>query len=74
MVDAKCNWTKPPFATLRVTAVEVVRRDELRGPDATADGFESVREMLDWLDHAYGELAEFTRISFEVVDVDLSGT
>ena len=37
-----------------------------RGRDATADGFESVREMLDWLDGAYGPLDEFTRISFVV--------
>ena len=75
LVTARCQWNAPPFAYLRVTAVERVERDLLTGLDAHLDGFDSLDEMLDFMDRTYGCLESCVRVSFELTEAPaLSGT
>ena len=69
-VDAKCNWTKPPFARLRITEVRALRASELTEADARLDGFETVEQMRDFLRELYGEVDELVRISWVVLSAE----
>lgn len=66
-VDCYCRWGQPPFARLKVTSVDRVRRLDLRAADAHADGFATKREMLDFIDATYGVALRLYRIKFEVI-------
>jgi len=65
-VQATCRWGDPPFARLLVTRVDRVVRSRLTRADAQADGFETLRDLLDFLDDTYGTVGVLWRISFEV--------
>lgn len=65
-VACYCRWGESAFATVRVTRVTTIRRDQLRKADATADGFVSKVAMLAYIDGLYGRLPRFARVEFEL--------
>lgn len=66
VIAATCVWTDPPFAHLRVTAVEAVGIGDLTDGIARDDGFESAVELRKELAALYPGLETLTRICFEV--------
>lgn len=68
LVDAKCVWGAPPFATLKITRVTEVHYWDLTDEDARADGFNDLHDMRKWLDETYPLVENFVRIDFEVVE------
>jgi hypothetical protein len=70
VIQARCRWSEPPFATLRVLDVERVPRQQLVEADALADGFTSLDAMLRFLDDTYGQIEQFVRITFQLEEVD----
>jgi hypothetical protein len=67
IVDFYCRWGDPPFARVKITEVTTLRRRELRAADAHADGFPTLKAMLDFVDGTYGILFRFVRVRFEVL-------
>lgn len=72
LVAARCQYHRPPFALLRISAIESFRFDELSESDACADGFQSVSELRMALRKLYPRLlptVRLYRIRFDVESV-----
>jgi hypothetical protein len=67
-VDARCRWSDPPFAKLRVEAIEPVRLAALSDKDAHADGFESAEALRQALELLYPGQDELWSIRFRILE------
>lgn len=66
LIDARCRYGDPPFARLRVTAVERKPVRDLRAADALRDGFGSARELRSVLRRRYPGVTTFWLIRFRL--------
>lgn len=65
--QAASSYSRPPWARLRIDAIEAVALDDIDDRIAQADGFSSAADLLDVLHRLYAGVESFYAIRFSCI-------